>query len=121
MRRFAPIACVAVLLALLAGSGGADASTTVRTQPTLRLLRTTPLVVTGARFLPRERVTVRINVNEDRRLRRVTATRTGRFTVTFTGVLVHDRCNSPFRIWAIGARGSRAEMKMPPLQCPPPP
>jgi hypothetical protein len=121
MTRFAPIACATAVLALLAGSAGAEVSSTARAEPTLRLLRTTPVVVAGARFLPRERVTVRLSVNEDRRLRRVTATSTGRFTVTFDGVAVYDRCNSRFRIWAVGARGSEAELKMPQLLCPPAP
>jgi hypothetical protein len=118
MTRFAPLACGAALLALLVGSAGAETTSTAR--PELRIVRAAPLVVAGARFVPRERVTVRVEAKGERRLRPVTATGVGRFVVRFTS-LVYDRCYSPYRIWAIGARGSRAELKLPRSQCPPPP
>jgi hypothetical protein len=116
VRRPALLACAAV--ALVAGSARADASSTARAE--LRLVRATPLVVAGTRFLPRERVTVRVQVKGERRARAVTATRAGGLFVRFSS-LVYDRCATPFRIWAIGSRGSRAELSTPRTQCPPPP
>jgi hypothetical protein len=118
MTRLGPVACAAALLALVAGSAGAEASSTARAE--LRLVRIAPFSVAGARFLPRERVVVRVEVKGERRLRPVIASGAGRFVVRFTS-LVYDRCYSPYRIWAIGARGSRAELKQPRSQCPPPP
>jgi hypothetical protein len=118
MTRLAPIACAAAVLALLAGSAGAEASSTARAE--LRLVRTAPIVVAGAGFLPDERVTVRVAAKGERRARPATATRAGRFVVRFSS-LVYSHCYAQFRIWAIGAQGSRAEVKTSRFQCPPPP
>jgi hypothetical protein len=102
----------------LAGAGGADGAST-RTA-TLRLADTTPVTVAGARFLARESVVVRATLNGERLTRRTRASAAGRFTTTFTGHDVNDRCNSDLRVTATGARGSEAVLKVGPQpQCPP--
>jgi hypothetical protein len=102
----------------LAGARGADGAST-RTG-TLRLADTAPLAVTGTRFLAREAVVVRATLEGRRLIRRTRASAAGRFTTTFTGHAVNDRCNSDLRVSASGARGTEAVLKVGPQpQCPP--
>src|SRR5918992_769695 len=102
----------------LAGAGRSDGAST-RTA-SLRLADTTPLTVAGTRFLARESVVVRATLNGERMIRRTRASAAGRFTSTFTGHAVEDRCNSDLHVTAIGARGSEAVLKVGPLpQCAP--
>jgi hypothetical protein len=123
MKRLATFIALAALTTAaaavaLAGVGGADGAST-RTA-TLRLADTTPVTVAGARFLAREAVVVRATVNGNRLTRRTRASAAGRFTTTFTGHEVRDRCNSDLRVTATGARGSEAVLKIGPLpQCAP--
>jgi hypothetical protein len=108
----------AAVAVAVAGAGRADGAST-RTA-TLRVADTTPVTVTGSRFLAREAVVVRATIDGNRLVRRMRASALGRFTTTFTGHDVTDRCNSDLFVRAIGARGSEAVVKIGPQpQCPP--
>jgi hypothetical protein len=97
------VLCAAVAIA------GAQARGTA----SLLLVRTQPVVVSGARFHARERVRVTLVASSGSYARHVIATRNGRFVVTFSGVPV-DRCGA-IQVSAAGNRGSRAVVKRPPL------
>ena len=83
---------------------------------TLRLSASAPLTLRGANFLPSERVRVTVT-SELRRSKQVTASRSGVFVVRFNGV--YDRCNGLIAV-AVGARGSKAGLKLPQPACPHP-
>ena len=72
-----------------------------------------PVGVGGAGFQSREHVRVTLVTTNGRYSRRVVATQSGRFVVSFTGALV-DRCGG-FQGFAVGNHGSRAAVKRPPL------
>jgi hypothetical protein len=86
--------------------------------PTLRILRTAPLVVRGYHFKPAEHVRV-IVLAKTRLSRSTAANANGRLTVTFRAGAV-DVC-AGFTVRAIGARGSKARVISPPRGCPPAP
>jgi hypothetical protein len=101
-----------LMLAVL-GSGAAAAQPG---RPTVRLVKGDTLVVRGAGFFARERVHVTVTVN----WQRTKTTRTssaGTFTVDFGSTFV-DPC-SGVTVKAVGARGDRALLKMPPRACSP--
>jgi hypothetical protein len=87
-----------------------------RKKATLRLSAAAPLTLRGANFLPSERVRVTVS-SELRRSKQVTASPAGVFVVRFPGV--YDRCSGLFAL-AVGARGSRAGLKLPLPACPHP-
>jgi hypothetical protein len=109
------VIALALSLGLLgtAASGGGETSSG---KATLKLQRTAPLTLRGARFVPAERVVVSVRGNR-RQTKRVTANDRGVFVVTFPRV-TYDRCDA-LRALAVGSRGSRAGLKTPPLLCPP--
>jgi len=113
--RIALIVLTALVLAVSATAMGAgDGATPSRAA--LRLVDRAPLKLRGRGFHARELVRVTISV-ERRTTKRVRATAAGSFLVTFPGVLV-DRCNA-LTAFAVGARGSRASLKLPQPLCPP--
>jgi hypothetical protein len=87
-----------------------------RKKATLKLSGGAPLTLRGANFLANERVRVTLS-GERRRTKQVTATRAGVFVVRFE--VAYDRCSAAIAL-AVGARGSRAGLKLPPLGCPHP-
>jgi hypothetical protein len=99
------------LLGSAAGDGGQ-----VRQKATLKLSGGAPLTLRGAHFRPNERVRVTVT-SMLRRTRQVTASPAGVFVVRFAGA--QDRCSGLVAL-AVGARGSRAGLKLPPLGCPEP-
>jgi hypothetical protein len=99
---------VLIVLALVL-AGTADAG---RRPAVVRVAALRPVVVQGARFHARERVTVSY-VGSVRRTRKVIASSTGSFTTTFQAV-IEDRCNG-FSVSAVGASGDRAVAKHLPL------
>jgi hypothetical protein len=113
--RTALVIALALSLGLLgtAASGGGGVSAG---KATLKLQRTAPLTLRGARFVRAERVVVSVRGNR-RQTKRVTANDCGVFVVTFPCV-TYDRCDA-LRAHAVGSRGSRAGLKTPPLLCPP--
>ena len=98
---------LAFVLALGAVTAGA-----ARRPPIVRVAAFQPLVVQGARFQARERVTVTY-VGQVRRTRKVVTSRLGSFRASFTDV-TEDRC-SGFSISAVGASGDRAAARHKPL------
>jgi hypothetical protein len=110
--RIGVIVIVALSLALV-GVGAGDGES--RSRATLKLSKGIPLTLRGAHFLPGERVRVTVS-NSLKRTKLVRSTSSGTFVVSFQDSL--DRCNGLLAL-AIGARGSRATLKMPQLGCPP--
>ena len=107
-------ALAAAAVAALAATG-AVAQTA---RPTLRLVSVSPTTVAGAHFKAREHVRVRLQTSERSATRRLIATRLGRFVAHF-GSQPFDPCNSSLSVTAVGARGSRAAVKLPQRECPP--
>lgn len=95
------------------GSAAIDGES--RQKATLKLSGA-PLTLRGAHFRPNERVRVTVT-SMLRRTRQVTASPAGVFVVRFAGA--QDRCSGLVAL-AVGARGSRAALKLPPLGCPEP-
>jgi hypothetical protein len=98
---------IVLALVLAAGTG-----TAARRPPVIRVAAYQPLVVQGARFQARERVTVTY-AGTVRRARKVVASPAGSFKTTFQTLAV-DRCNG-FSISAVGGSGDRAVAKHKPL------
>lgn len=105
MRRISSTAAaVAVVLTCIAPALGAGAR-----QPALTVVHRTPLTVGGTGFRPVEKVTIRIAGSS----LTVRASRLGGFQVTTA-----DRCTNGM-VMAVGARGSRAQLRLPRTLCPP--
>jgi hypothetical protein len=104
---------VAIALAIAAPLAGAAGTTAAK--PVLRIELEHPLTVTGRAFEARELVTVRAVGTFGTRTLRVRTTRRGAFRLSFRRV-----SGSPCilrRVVAVGARGSRAELRLPPGVC----
>jgi hypothetical protein len=110
MRIFLVVA-LALGLALLGSAANGGES---RQKATLKLSGGAPLTLRGAHFLANERVRVTVS-GKVTRTKQVTASRTGVFVVRFQ--TAYDRCSTTIAL-AVGARGSRAGLKLPPLACP---
>jgi hypothetical protein len=93
---------------LVAGVVALPLGAAVRTRPSLDVTRIIPIVVQGTGFASGERVRVVVRAPIAAR-KIVTATRRGRFTVTFRPA---GRCNT-IRVSAIGNKGSRASAVAP--------
>jgi len=108
-----------VLAAALALTVGANAATISgsSTKPTLRLAAKTPVTLRGLSFKARELVLITVRVDKTTAAtRRVRATSTGSFAVTFAGISANDPC--ALDAVASGSRGSRAALKLPERMCP---
>jgi hypothetical protein len=81
-----------------------------RAHPTINVTRVIPITVTGAGFKAAERVLVVVRSPAIHR-KTVTATRRGRFTVTFRSAA--GKCAS-IHVLATGNKGSRATAYVPP-------
>lgn len=114
MRRIFGIALA--LGIVVAGPAGAIDGKGASTKAKLGLVRGTPLKLRGTHFVPGERVSVRV-VSGKQVARRVKANRAGAFVVGYPDLAL-DRCNG-FSATAVGARGSRATLKLPQAYCPP--
>jgi hypothetical protein len=110
--KIALVITAALSLALLGSAAGGGES---REKATLKLSKGIPLTLRGAHFLANERVRVTVS-SEFTRTKRVTANDSGVFVVSFQ--TAYDRCSGLLAV-AVGARGSRAGLKMPQLGCPP--
>ena len=107
-------AAVAVLCAAVAVLAAAPAVA----RPRLKIVAAHPLTVRGAGFARHEVVRVRLLARNVEMVRRVRATRGGRFFVRFAGA-APDRC-SGYSIVATGASGSFVTLRWPVLPgCPP--
>jgi hypothetical protein len=119
MDRAMRLAAVIALVALLTAATAAFAAPRTRSAATTRRAvliarNTTPFRVTGARFLPGERVRVTVTpTGGSGVVRRVTASRRGTFAVVFPGVHVCAGVSGR----AVGARGSRAAFSLSAIMC----
>jgi hypothetical protein len=118
MRRASPLlAGVLVLLALI--PAGAAVDTTAAGKARLRLVDPAPVTVRGTGFAAGESVSVSVRGLGGMTRKNVTAGRLGGWTVTFRN-RAYQRCGGLI-VSALGNRGSRAGLKLPPALCPPPP
>jgi hypothetical protein len=102
-----PITCAVAAAALLAAPAAAQAAR-------LSLAGSRPVAVRGTGFHHRERVTLTIRQSNGRRLvRRVTATRSGTFKVTFRAASPPCGDWSAFATGRLGSRAALAGMKFP--------
>ena len=106
-----------LIVALTAGGTAIAVGGSNRSQPHLRLSSATPLKARGSGFYAREHVRATARASGQARLRRVTTDARGTFSVSF-GALSGDPC-AGFTIVAVGARGDRADLKVPMRECPP--
>jgi hypothetical protein len=110
--------CGVALLATAAAVALASPAAAVDPAPVLRLTHGRPLVLSGAHFASRERVTVTVHARQPY-LRRVVSRADGSFSVSF-GVVSVARCGA-LMADAVGASGDRASMRIPRQACDPPP
>ena len=115
MRRLIASFAVLALLAPAAAVGNAGTAAKAR----IWLADRSPLVVKGSGFKPHERVVVTAQLGSRYVVRRV-ATAAGTFTATFTTAGGKVGCNG-IAVRAAGARGTVAVLKVPGMECPPPP
>lgn len=113
MGRLSALALLALALLIPLSASAAAPS------PSLRIVRTEPLAVHGARFTPAALVTVRVVGKTTLARKRVRSGPLGGFTVTFP-TLMFDPCVIS-AIVATDPTGNRAQLKVRPAQCPPPP
>jgi len=106
-------ALAAGTLAAFCFGGLASAS---ENRPALKLVSTQPVIVRGLHFQTLERVRVSL-LGSESESRQVRATAAGAFRVAFAGT-AEDPC-SAFAVRAVGARGSKAVLKINP-ECAPP-
>jgi hypothetical protein len=103
-----------VLLALIATITTAAASAAdqrpLERSPLVRVLAESPVTISGTRFQPSERVTVRVLVFGDRQLGKVVTTgRNGVFATSFPGLAIPE-CRG-YVVTAVGSKGSRAHKR----------
>jgi hypothetical protein len=111
-----PFTIVVLAFALVVPLG---ASATAAPSPSLRLVRIEPLTVRGAGFTPAGLVTVRVVGKTTLARKRLRAGPLGGFSVTFRA-LTYNPCLLT-AIVATGSSGIRAQLRVRPAQCPPPP
>jgi hypothetical protein len=105
--------CVLALVAIGAFSS-ASAAGDMAVRPSLTVSAPGPLVVSGTRFRPYERVTLRFVVNGELSLKVVRASAAGRLVARFLrGV---PDCEG-FTVSAVGSRGSRVLVRQLPPPC----
>ena len=111
MRRIAVLVGVLALVAPSAAVGKTPAKVWIADR--------SPLVVRGSGFKAHERVTVTVQLTKPLIVKRVAST-TGTFIVRLSADTVKVGCNA-LSIRAVGNRGTVAVVKMPGMECPPPP
>jgi hypothetical protein len=84
----------------------------------LRLVSARPLVVRGVAFRSDERVRVVVRLAKRTWRKTAQTSDAGSFRASFPAV-PFDPCNADFSVTAVGARGDRAALKLPPRECPP--
>jgi hypothetical protein len=101
------------LLALILGTATTASSAERRPlerSPLVRVLAESPVTISGVRFQPSERVSVRVLVFGDRQLGKVvTAGRNGVFATSFPGLAIPE-CRG-YVVTAVGSKGSRAHKR----------
>ena len=112
MRSGVALLAAAAAVALVSPAAGG------RPHPVLRLAHGQPLVIAGAHFASRERVTVTVHARQPY-LRRVLTRADGSFSASF-GVVPTARC-AGLMADAVGAAGDRASLRIPRQACTTPP
>lgn len=98
---------------------GTEPDSVRTTRPALKLLDTSPVVVRGLHFQSGERIRLTASIEGVKNARVVRASAAGAFTVGFGKGSRVDRCGGAFVVVAIGARGSKALLKLPSRECAP--
>jgi hypothetical protein len=111
MRRLALLAGLVALLVPSAAIARAPAKVWIADR--------SPLVIRGSGFKAHERVTLTVRMATKQVFHRV-ATRRGTFVVTLSTGTIKFGCNT-MTVQAVGAAGTRAALKIPGIDCPPPP
>jgi hypothetical protein len=109
------VAAVAAAGVVVGASAGGSA------HPSLRLVDREPIRVRGEHFRPAEVVRLTVILNTSKTARHVRAGTKGRFVATFRGRAWLGACSPGLTVLAVGARGSRALLKLPAAACPPRP
>ncbi|HEY7379894.1 MAG TPA: hypothetical protein VH572_01690 [Gaiella sp.] len=110
-RRLVVLVGVMLVFAAMSVAGGAQPETFRK--PTLRIGALYPLTINGSHFRARERVTVTVRTPAPH-VKRVTATRTGTFRVTYAFTI--PRCGT-VTVRAVGGQGSRVTTQVPRPDC----
>jgi hypothetical protein len=108
--RFA-LAAVCALVAATAAAGGVAT-------PSVRFVDLSPVTVKAAGFVPGEQVRSTLDAGTVTRVRTVTVSASGAFTVSFGTIARSDRCDTLIRVVAKGSHGDRATRTLPTLNCP---
>lgn len=114
MRRIVILIAAAAFAATLAGQSSSPAETP--RGPALRLVDRNPVTLKGEHFRSRELVRLSVKTDSGAATRRVRARVSGLF-VSELGLAL-DRCSGLYAV-AVGARGSRATLKLVEPACPP--
>jgi hypothetical protein len=107
--RFA-LAGVCALVAATAAEGAVA--------PSVRFVDLSPVTIKAAGFVPREQVRATLQAGTVTRVRTVTVSASGAFTVSFGTIARSDRCETLIRVVAKGSHGDRATRTLPTLHCP---
>ena len=113
MRRI--LSALTVLAASTAALAASDATARPASTPKLMVAKTSPVVVIGIGFGPRETVRVVVRTDERQSAKRVTASATGQITVRFARLTL-ERC-ADFVVAANGDKGSSARVHRFPAPC----
>lgn len=106
-----------MLIAVLLAAGTLGQAVAATPKASLRLVDdTTPVTLHGSGFQPREHVRIVVVANSTQMVKRVVATRLGRFVVKLATLDV-NACTG-LSIRAVGNDGTEATLKRPPGQCP---
>jgi len=104
------VAVLAVIAIATAVSASAADRRPLDRSPLVRVLGESPVTITGLRFQPSERVTLRVLVFGERQLGKVvTAGRNGGFAASFPGLAIPE-CKG-YVVTAVGSKGSRAHKR----------
>lgn len=113
--RVTPLIAVVVLLAVT--TTGAAIAAGEGTSARVRIAGKKPLELRGERFLPNQRVTLRVELGAKVYKRTLQTSGAGKFEAAFAS-LVLDRCSNRLAVTAVGARGDRVEWELHTLPCP---
>jgi hypothetical protein len=101
----------------LAASGLVASASAASSAPRLRIVSSSPLVLRGSSFGPRERVKLTVTLGTKTQTWTSRAGLLGTFLARFPD-LVYDRCHGALKVSAVGGRGHRAGFTLQPLPCP---
>jgi hypothetical protein len=103
---------------LVAASTGLAYGKAESARPSVRVTQFSPLVVTGQRFKPVERIVIRVTTSDKGIVRRTRVSPRGTFVARFEAVM-GDRCGDAFSVVVTTASGRMAKATVPQPLCPP--